>query len=296
MIHAFARFASRAALACTLLLGSSACFAQGSSAQPQGEPGGMPEGYALVWSDEFDVEGYPDPLRWKYDTYRNRDGWWNDEQQYYSGPRLQNARVENGILILEAHREKLRSAEDWGGQSYTSARLITDDRQTWTYGFFEIRAKAACGRGTWPVIWTLSAPPNSTWPDDGEIDIMEYVGYEPNLMHGAVHTGAYNHTQGTQYGYSVPLDTACEEFHRYQLTWTPEAIWVGIDDVNYLHFVNDQRGNHATWPFDEPQYLLLTLAIGGSWGGREGIDDSIFPVQLQIDYVRVYQTDTQPTR
>ena len=254
------------------------------------EPGGIPAGFRLVWSDEFDVAGLPDASRWSYDTERNFAGWYNNELQYYSQARAENSRVENGHLILTARREDLSTLglSDWGGQQYSSARLITRSKAQWTYGFMEIRARLPCGRGTWPAIWTLSSPPQGAWPDDGEIDIMEHVGFEEGVVHGTVHTGGYNHTRNNHRSHRVTIPTVCTQFHRYQMTWTPERITVGVDDRNFFQYSNDHSGN-AQWPFDSPQYLILNIAVGGDWGGQMGVDDTIWPVQMEVDYVRVYQ-------
>jgi len=254
------------------------------------ENGGLPAGYRLAWSDEFDVDGLPDAAKWNYDTDRNFLGWYNNELQYYSGARVENSRVANGMLLITARREDLSTAglPDWSGQKYSSARLITRDKASWTYGFIEVRAKLPCGTGTWPAIWMLSTPPQSAWPDDGEIDIMEHVGFDPGVVHGTVHTGAYNHTRGNQRSATKAVPDACNEFHRYQLTWTRTRIAIGIDDRNYYQYSNDGSGN-AEWPFDSPQFLILNVAVGGDWGGQMGVNDSVFPVEMQIDYVRVYQ-------
>jgi beta-glucanase (GH16 family) len=254
------------------------------------EARGIPTGYRLVWSDEFDVAGLPDSTRWSYDTERNSAGWYNNELQYYARARAENSRVENGMLVITARREDLSGAGfgDWSGQRYSSARLLSRHKTGWTYGFYEIRAKLPCGRGTWPAIWTLSSPPQSAWPDDGEIDIMEHVGFDPGVVHGTVHTGAYNHTRNTHRSNRVTILTVCSDFHRYQLHWTQDRITVGVDDLHYFQYSNDGSGNPA-WPFDSPQYLILNIAVGGDWGGRQGVDDTVFPVQMEIDYVRVYQ-------
>ncbi|MEJ0086998.1 MAG: glycoside hydrolase family 16 protein [Pseudomonadota bacterium] len=243
-----------------------------------------------MWSDEFEVAGLPDAARWNYDTERNAAGWFNNELQYYANARLENSRVENGFLTITARKEDLSTigVNDWSGQRYSSARLLTRDKASWRYGFMEVRAKLPCGTGSWPAIWTLSTPPETRWPNDGEIDIMEHVGFDQGVVHGTVHTGAYNHTRGNQRSASITIPDLCAEFHRYQLTWTAARIAVGVDDRNYYQYSNDNSGN-AEWPFDSPQYLILNIAVGGDWGGQMGVDDTIFPVQMQVDYVRVYQ-------
>lgn len=252
------------------------------------ETGGIPTGFRLVWSDEFDTAGLPDTARWNYDVERNFAGWYNNELQYYAAARAENSRVENGNLIITARREDLPALNDWGGQHYSSARLITRGKAEWTYGFIEIRAKLPCGRGTWPALWMLSAPPQTTWPDDGEIDIMEHVGFDPGVIHATMHTSAYNHTRNNARTATTTLADACTAFHRYQLTWNVNQIKVGIDDRNFYQYANDHSGN-AEWPFDSPQYLILNVAVGGDWGGQMGVDDAIWPVQMEVDYVRVYQ-------
>lgn len=254
------------------------------------ETGGIPSGYRLTWSDEFDVPGLPDVAKWRYDIEFNAQGWFNNELQYYGNARPENSRVEGGFLIITARREDLSTLglPDWSGQRYSSARLYTRGIVAWTYAFIEVRAKLPCGRGTWPAIWMLSTPPQSRWPDDGEIDIMEHVGFDPGVVHGTVHTAAYNHTRGNQSSARTNIPDACDRFHRYQVNWTATRIAVGVDDRNYYQYSNDNSGN-AEWPFDSPQHLLLNIAVGGDWGGQQGVDDSIFPVQMEIDYVRVYQ-------
>lgn len=247
--------------------------------------GGVPTGWKLVWSDEFDVDGLPDAAKWEYDVAFNKAGWFNRELQYYAKARKENSRVADGKLVITARKEKLSGAPDYGGQSYTSARLFTRGKADWTYGFFEIRAKLPCGLGTWPAIWMLGQ--KGDWPMLGEIDIMEHVGKKKGEVLGTVHTEAYNHRIGTQKGATIMLPDACEAFHNYQLKWDAEQIVIGVDGKYYFQFVNPKDGDMKKWPFSAPQYLLLNLAIGGDLGGP--VDDAIFPVQMEVDYVRVYQ-------
>lgn len=260
------------ARACALIL---ACLGSAAAAQ-------VPAGYTLVWADEFDREGTPDPAKWVADTHANKSGWYNGEAQYYSAGRPRNAHVRNGRLIITARRGALRSAPDHGGQSYTSARLITKDRAAWTYGHFEVRAKLPCGAGTWPAIWMLGATRGH--PDGGEIDIMEHVGNDPGSVHATIHNRATIGTHGN--GGSLKLPTACTRFHDYQLTWTPDALAIAVDGRPVHRYVKAGK-SAAGWPFDAAQYLLLNLAIGGQMGGR--VDDAIFPVAFEVDHVRVYQ-------
>ena len=248
----------------------------------------VPKDYVRVWGDEFDTPGLPDPAKWRYDTSRNREGWWNNELQYYAAGRRENARVEDGHLVIEARKERVDKAADYGGQDYSSAKLLTQGAADWTYGFFEIRAKLACGKGNWPAIWTLGSDAAAGWPALGEIDIMEHVGQTPGTIHGSVHTKAYNHVAKTQKTAEAQVPDACTAFHTYQLDWTADRILIGVDGRAYMRFDNDHKGDPATWPFDKPQYLILNVAVGG-WGADQGIDPAAFPARMEVDYVRVWQ-------
>lgn len=201
--------------------------------------------------------------------------------QYYAAARLENAQVSGGILRITARKEDLTAAADWGGQHYSSARLITRGKAQWTYGYFELRAKLPCGRGTWPAIWLLGT--GGIWPDDGEIDIMEQVGSNPSRVFGTVHT---LQSGGSGTGAATTVADDCTAFHDYQMLWTASEIAIGVDGVTYYRYANPQAGR-VSWPFDAPQYLLLNLAIGGDLGGS--IDNAIFPVTMEIDHVRVWQ-------
>ena len=238
---------------------------------------------APSFADEFAGKTV-DRGKWRFDTSRNAEGWHNNERQYYSRARAKNARLENGALVVEAHRETLSRDRypDWGKQSYTSARLVT--QEALGYGFYEIRAKLPCGRGIWPAIWML--PSSGNWPDAGEIDIMEMVGWDANVIHATVHSGAYNHRLNTQRGARKTVPTSCTAFHRYQLHWRPDAIIIGIDDRAHFRVTNDKPGGAAAWPFTRPYELILNVAVGGDWGGQRGIDDAAFPQAMTVDYVR----------
>ena len=252
----------------------------GPGAAAISEAGGLPSGFSLVWSDEFDVDGLPDAGKWAFDP--PLAGASNHELQYYTDARLENSRVENGDLVIEARHE------DIADQHYTSARLVTRGKASWTHVFVEVRARLPCGIGTWPAIWMLAATPVLHWPADGEIDIMEHVGFEPGVIHGTVHSTDYNSRLHNERTATAPMADVCTDFHRYQLNWTPTRIAIGMDDHNYFQYSNDGSGK-AEWPFDGPQFIVLNIAIGGDWGGQQGVDDTIFPVRMEIDYVRVYQ-------
>ena len=243
---------------------------------------------SLVWSDEFDLDGFPSASKWDYDTERNRLGWYNNELQYYARDRLENARVEGGRLIITARKEDLTAAADYGGQHYTSARMLTRGKASWTYGFFEVRAKLPCSAGTWPAIWSLGT--GGRWPEDGEIDIMEQRGNNKTEILGTIHTRAYNYFNGSLgggRGSQTTVSDACTNFHNYQLTWTAEKIVIGVDGVNYFEYVNPNTGDYNRWPFSNPQFLILNLAIGGDLGGP--VDPGFTTQQLEVEYVRVYQ-------
>lgn len=236
-----------------------------------------------VWADEFDYEGLPDRAKWTFET--GGGGWGNQELQYYTG-RADNAYVDGEHLVIEARRE------DYQGNAYTSARL--NSVPSWTYGRYEIRAKLPAGRGTWPAIWMLASQDtygDQYWPDSGEIDIMEHVGYDPNVVHATVHTEAFNHGIGTQRGRSIRVPTATEDFNVYAVEWTPSEIRAYVNGERYFVFANTDAYTWREWPFDRDFHLLLNIAVGGTWGGVEGVDESAFPQQMVIDYVRVYQPE-----
>lgn len=240
-----------------------------------------PAGYALVWSDEFDRDGLPARERWVHDTSRNRAGWYNRELQYYSRERASNARVSGGRLIIEARSEDLSrlGLRDWGGQRFSSARLTTRGKARWKGGFFEIRARLPCARGAWPAIWLLPDTHRGNWAG-GEIDIAEYVGHEPGVVHHALHTRYRNFRAGNHERASTLLD-ACSEFHTYQLLWTDDQVIVGVDGSAALLT--------SALPFDQPMSLILNVAVGGTWGGAHGVDAQAFPARMEIEYVRVWQ-------
>ena len=249
-----------------------------------------PAGYDLIFQDEFSKDGMLDESKWDYATERNAQGWFNREKQYYSRARAKNSRIENGNLIIETHAEELDKAAypDWSGQKYTSARIVTRKKASWTYGFFEIKAKLTCGTGTWPAIWTLPEDSDVVWPNGGEIDIMEHVGFDPGVVHQSIHTKAFNFRAGTQKTTKFNVPDACNAMHRYQLLWTPEFVLLGVDDAPKFLYKREQS-NQSRWPFDRPHHLLLNIAVGGDWGGQKGISAAAFPGRMEIDYVRVYQ-------
>ena len=253
---------------------------------PTPAPVGPPKVYTFtekpVWSDEFDTPGLPNPAIWSYDV--GGSGWGNNELQYYTKEDLDNAHIENGFLTIEAIKEPI------GASSYSSARIVTKGNRDMLYGKVEVRAKIPAGRGNWPAIWMLASQSDygsTYWPDNGEIDILEHVGYNPAVMHFSVHTKAFNHVIGTQKTSTTRLDDFDTAFHVFSIEWTPKSIQAFIDGKQYFYFENSGRG-YEEWPFDKKQHLLINLAVGGNWGGQKGVDDSIFPNKFVVDYVRVY--------
>ncbi len=248
--------------------------------EPEKEPEStVPDGYQLVWEDGFNSGSVPDTSLWWYET--GGGGWGNNEIQTYvactepGGTKM--AYIQDGKLNIKC--DKIN------GTVY-SIRMNTN--QNWTYGWFEARLKLPSGKGTWPAFWMM--PKNfKSWPDDGEIDIMEEVGVDANIVSSSIHCKAYYHSIGTQKTASKKLPTAQTEFHVYALEWTEDYIRTYVDGVQLFEFENDGTGNYNTWPFYNPFYLKLNLAWGGDWGGYAGVDNSALPAIYQIDYVRVFQ-------
>ncbi len=239
--------------------------------------------YELVWADEFDYVGLPDSLKWSYDTEGNDWGWGNQEEQFYTKRRLANAEVKNGRLYITTIKENYKD------RKFTSARLITKGKGDWLYGKVEISAKLPQGRGLWPAIWMLPTDwKYGGWPASGEIDIMENVGFMPDTILASVHTQSYHHSIGTQRSDTLTIPSCYDEFHTYQLEWEPAELRAYIDGQHFFTFQNEGTGTDA-WPFDQRFHLLLNVAVGGTWGGAKGIDSTIFPRSMEVDYVRVYQ-------
>ncbi len=258
---------------------SSALLAQAATPLPAAPA----TGWKLVWSDEFDKDGAPDPAKWSYDV--GGHGWGNKELQFYTDNRRENARIENGHLIIEARREK------WEGKDVTSARLVTKDKGDWTYGRFEIRAKLPRGLGTWPAIWMLPTKwdlGSGHWPDIGEIDIMEHVGYAQGVVHASTHSKAHQWRNNSQRTATIQVPDASDAFHTYTLEWEADEIRVYLDDRLYFTSKRD-GGDWTSWPFYRPFHLLLNVAFGGDWGGVKGVDPDVLPQRMEVDFVRVYQ-------
>ena len=243
--------------------------------------------YGLVWSDEFDfpVSGSPDATKWNItvgDGCPHICGWGNNELQYYTD-KSENVRVENGKLILQLHADSI------GTRGFSSGKITSKGKGFWKYGKIEVKAKLPSTLGSWPAIWMMPEERRyGNWPQCGEIDIMENVGYNPDSVLSTVHTGSYNHQLGTQKGGIIYLPDCDEEFHVYSLEWKEDLLKFFVDDTEIFTYDNEKKTSDE-WPFDQPFHLILNIAFGGNWGGLKGVDASELPIQMEIDYVRVYQ-------
>jgi len=242
--------------------------------------------WSLVWSDEFDGTGLPDTNKWSYNF--GNWGWGNNEPQYYTSSRLENARQENGTLIIEARRND-------AGNEWTSARLTTQGKESFLYGRIEFRAKVPVTRGTWSAGWLLGDEYRDelSWPYCGEIDVLECVGYEIDdstgngKNHATCHTRSYYFKQGNQIGSEIEVSAMNTTFHTYAIEWYPDVIYGFLDGEKYYTY--DMNKDELEWPFDKAQNIIINLAIGGGWGGLQGIDESVDSHQYILDYVRVYE-------
>ena len=240
--------------------------------------------WQLVWSDEFtQADGTPpDPAKWGYDIGTGSGGWGNNELEYYTS-RTNNARIVGGQLVIEARQES------YAGSSYTSARLLTKDKWSWTYGRIEARIKIPRGQGIWPAFWMLGANIGSVgWPTCGEIDILENIGREPAIVHGTVHGPGYSGGSGIGGSYSLTNNAAfADDFHLYAVEWTTNQIKWFVDSQQYFAVTPASLPGGTTWVFTQPQFLLLNVAVGGTWPGSPD-GTTVFPQRMTVDYVRVY--------
>ena len=261
-----------------------------------------PERWVFSWSDEFDYTGKPNSEIWDYDYgYLG----FNEELQNYTD-QPENVRVENGALVIEARLdvvsakrskevvEELKGSNAdvsiLGNKEFTSARLVTRGKKEFSHARVEARARFTQGRGSWPAIWLLGDQTKNLWPLCGEIDIMEHVGYDPNHVHSAVHTKHSNFMNHINVKDSVILPDVWAEFHTYAVEWSASEIRFFIDNICY-HVVPKGKRTDDDWPFtkDDLYYLILNIAVGGSWGGIEGIDMTSYPQKMIVDYVRVFE-------
>ena len=240
------------------------------------------EGYQLVWQDEFEQDGI---LKGDWTYQRARAGWVNHELQTYveekSPAGVPVAECSEGTLKINCFKE---------GDKVYSGRVYACVRTGWKYGYFEARIKLPKGKGTWPAFWMM--PVNGrAWLDDGEIDIMEEVGYHPDYTSSSIHCRKYYHVIGTQKTKERYCAGAEGEFHVYALEWTADYIRSYVDGTELFYFENDGKGDKQTWPFNTPFYLILNLAWGGDWGGSQGVDETALPITMEVDYVRVFQIE-----
>ena len=227
---------------------------------------------ALVWSEEFNVDGAPGSAKWGYDL--GAGGWGNNEQQNYTN-RLQNAAVLNGVLKITAIKES------YNGSGYTSARLLSKDKFSFKYGKIEVRAKIPAGGGTWPAIWMLGSNISTvSWPGCGEIDIMEHVGNNLNKIYGTLHHPG--HSGGNADGGTIIIPDATTAFHDYIVEWSASSIKFYVDTQLFYTFANN-----GSLPFNQNFFIILNMAMGGNFGGV--IDPAFTTATMEVDYVRVYQ-------
>jgi beta-glucanase (GH16 family) len=241
--------------------------------------------WVCIWADEFNGNQV-DEEKWTFVI--DGQGGGNNELQYY---RRENAEVKDGKLIITARNESFM------GRTYTSARIHSKYKGDFQYVRVVVSAKMPSGRGTWPAIWmmpTMNA--YGGWPFSGEIDIMEYVGYDVNRVHSTIHTRSFNHNIGTQVGNAITVPNVETEFKEYEMIWGPGSIVTYVDGLKIAEFgyaphFNRNIPYHHAFPFDQLFHLILNLAVGGNWGGVQGVDETAFPTTMEIDYVRVYQLD-----
>lgn len=234
----------------------------------------------LVLAEEFDVDGAPDSNLWSFDVGTVENGWGNNELQFYTD-RTENVTVENGMLLITAKQEQYQ------GSTYTSARILTKGKFDQTYGRFEARMRLPWGQGIWPAFWMLGADIDSNpWPSAGEIDIMEYRGQQPTIVLGSVHGPGYSSGNAITKSYELENDRFDTGFHVFGIEWGPNYINYYVDDVLYNQITPaDVTGE---WIFDKPFYILINLAVGGSFVGSPN-SETVFPQTMLVDYVRVYK-------
>lgn len=240
--------------------------------------------WKLVWSDDFDYNGTPDPNKWAFET--GGGGWGNSEKEFYTD-HLDNCRVENGHLVIEAKRE------DYQGEQYTSARLHSLG-DGWKFGRIDVKARLPGGVGTWPAIWMLPTHPqygNLGWPDNGEIDIMEYAAHDPGQVLGSMYSK--NHIWWDNTGLSIyqSVPDAETAYHIYSVQWSQTTVDLMVDGVTYNSFPNPQS-SWEDWPFDQQYRIIMNVALGG-WGGDD-VDDAALPQSMSVDYVHVYELQQPP--
>ncbi len=280
----------RLALPLVALCAIAMCGGSDTSAAPSptSQPAAAKAPWQLSWSDEFDgADGSrPDPSRWVYDF--GGDGWGNQELETYTD-RPENSRIERGALVITARAEKSTGA-DGIPRDYTSARLKTLGRFSQAYGRFEARIKIPRGQGIWPAFWMMGVNIDSRgWPDDGEIDVMENIGREPTTVHGTVHGPGYSGADAIGMPFQSPDGRPfADDYHLYAIEWEPSEIRWYADNHHYQTRRPSDLPANARWVFDHEMFMLLNVAVGGSWPGNPD-QTTVFPQQMLVDYVRVYR-------
>jgi beta-glucanase (GH16 family) len=253
------------------------------------------KGWRLTWSDEFDgsTGATPDSTKWSFDI--GGGGWGNNELQTYTA-RSVNARVAGGSLAIRALNETF-TGPDKITRNYTSARLLTKNKFTQTYGRFEARIKVPYGQGIWPAFWMLGNDLDTTgWPQCGEIDIMEHIGKQPSIVHGTLHGPGYSGAKGVSASYSLSSSRKfADDYHTFAVEWEPGVIRFYVDGALYKTRTPADLPAGKAWVFNHPFFIILNLAVGGSWPGRPDAT-TVFPQQMLVDYVRVYQRATESTK
>ncbi|MFT5257312.1 MAG: beta-glucanase (GH16 family) [Arenicella sp.] len=240
----------------------------------------------LVLSDEFDTDDIIDSDIWTFDIGNGINGWGNNEEQFYTN-RRENVSVQNGTLIIKAIKE------DYNGFDYTSSKVLTKGLKEQAYGRFEARIQLPTGQGMWPAFWLLGAncgdgtADTEVWPNCGEIDVMEYRGQDPTVVHGSVHGPGYAGGNAITKSYALENDRFDTGFHVFGIEWAPEYINYYVDDVLYNQITRQQVEEIGTWVFDQPFYIIINLAVGGDFIGAPN-EETVFPQTMLIDYVRVY--------
>ena len=251
----------------------------------------LPAPWTLLWHDEFDTPAgtRPDSEKWKYDL--GGEGWGNQEWQFYTDLPENAATDGNSSLVIRAFPNPDSERKCWYGPcKYTSARILTAERFTFTYGRVEARLKLPFGQGIWPAFWMLGANfAEKDWPDCGEIDIMEFIGREPDKVHGTVHGPGYCGAKGITHSFVVPEGLALkDDFHVFAVEWEPDEIRWYMDEHLYATLKRDTFTPEKPWGFDHPFFIILNVAVGGGWPGYPD-ETTTFPQIMQVDYVRVYQ-------
>jgi beta-glucanase (GH16 family) len=257
-----------------------------SASSPPSPPASNPQ-WTLVWSDEFNGPNgsSPDPANWTFDT--GGDGWGNHELEYYTN-RLQNAQIQNGSLVMTALGETYTGA-DGVTRNYTSARLKTEGEFAQAYGRFEARIKIPYGQGLWPAFWMLGNNIGTvSWPRSGEVDIMENIGKEPSTIHGTIHGPGYSGAKGIGSPYSLASGKFSDDYHLFAVEWQPNVIRFYVDNQLYAARTPADLPAGTAWVYDHPFFIILNVAVGGSWPGNPD-NTTVFPKTMLVDYVRVYQ-------